>query len=179
MATPPPPKMPAPPKKPVAPWRLKVGNVNPWLLAAASVAMLLQAYLGGVSVFGGGEHADTHEAFGSISMHLLPLFLIIFGFLGADWRVGVVGIILLVLVSAQYFLINSGNEFVKALHIGNWVVIFAMVFGMLMRRLPWAPRGPTQVRATTNQPTRQAVAGSTHQRAPAAPSARHPLAPKP
>ena len=147
MANPPPPKMPAPPKKPTAAWRLKLGKAIPWVLALTVSMFLVQVYLAGVGLFADAAYLETHGFFGDLVFHLLPLVIAVVGFVGADWRIGVVGVVLMVQMELQYAFMGSLDGFIQALHPVNGVAMMALTTGALMTRLPWAPQRPARAPA--------------------------------
>lgn len=137
MANPPPPKMPPPPKKPTAPWRLKLGKAVPGLLAAFMVGGLLQAFLAGYGIENlGAAGMDAHVAFAHV-IEALPLLVAIVGFVGADWRGGVGGVVLLALFQLQYVFLAFGPAEVRALHALNGVVMVLVAAGLFVHRMPW------------------------------------------
>lgn len=145
MANPPPPKMPPKPKKPTASWRLKVGLAIPWLLAASVVALVLQVYLAGAGLLGAADYLETHKLFANAVIRLLFTLLILVGFVGADWRMGVVGIALTVLLEAQYGFIEAAAGEVRGLHAANAAVMIVITSVSLMRRQPWMQRASKPV----------------------------------
>ena len=144
MANPPPPKMPPKPKPPMPAWRLKVGKAIPWLLAATVGALLLQVYLAGAGLLGADHILETHSLFANAVVRLLFTLLLLVGFVGADWRIGVVGLALTVLLELQYGLIEAGDGGVRGLHAANGAIMILISAVALMRRLPWAPLGPAR-----------------------------------
>lgn len=140
MANPPPPKMPAPPPKPTAAWRLKLAQVAPWLFWLFAVGGLAQAYLAGYGIENLGDQGmDLHVTFAHV-LEMLPLLILILGFLGANWRNGVGGVVLLALYFGQYMAIDGVTYApVLALHAANGVllVVLAVVFALAGMR--WRP----------------------------------------
>lgn len=138
MANPPPPKMRSPPKKPVASWRIQLGKAIPWLLAATVAALAIQVYLAGTGLLGDAGYLEVHALFANAVIRLLFTLLIIIGFVGADWRVGVAGVVLTVLMELQYPFIGATPAVVRGLHALNGVALFGVALVMLLRRLPWS-----------------------------------------
>ncbi len=142
MANPPPPKMPAPPPKPTAPWRLKVGKAVPGLLAAFMVGGLLQVFLAGYGIENlGAAGMDAHVAFAHV-IEFIPLLILIAGFVGADWRGGVGGVVLLVLFQLQYIFLEVGPAGVRALHAFNGAVMILVAAFLFVHRMPWGGQPP-------------------------------------
>lgn len=129
--------MPPKPKKPTAAWRLKLGFAIPWLLAATVGALVLQIYLAGAGLLGADAYLDTHALFANAFIRGLFTLLILVGFIGADWRMGVVGVVLTVLLEAQYGLIGATAGEIRGLHAANGAVMLVTASIALMRRLPW------------------------------------------
>lgn len=143
MANPPPPKMPAPPKKPLAPWRRQVGMAAPWLCFVFAVGGAMQAFLAGYGLAElGGQGLDYHVNFAHV-IEFLPVLILAAGFIGADNRTGIVGVVLLVLFQAQYAFIQAGGPFVHALHPLNGVVMVVLAFAAFMRGIVWTPKAKT------------------------------------
>lgn len=140
MANPPPPRMPAPPKKQTAAWRLKVGQAIPWLLATTVAALLIQVFLAASGLLGADENLATHELFANAAIRLLFLLILVVGFVGADLRVGIAGIVLTALLELQYALIDAEDGNVRGLHAVNGVAMLLVAFTLLLRRLPWVAR---------------------------------------
>ena len=132
--------MPAPPKKPTAAWRLKLGRAIPWLLAGTVSALLLQVWLAATGLFGGAGYLDAHALFANAVIRLLYTLILVVGFVGADWRIGVVGVVLTLLLEMQYPLIEAVEPAVTGLHAANGAIMLAVVLGALIARLPWTPR---------------------------------------
>ena len=139
--------MPTPPKKPTAAWRLKLGKAIPWLLAATVSALLLQVWLAASGLFGGEGYLDAHGLFANAVIRLVYTLIIVVGFVGADWRIGVVGIVLTVLLELQYPLIGAAEPAVAGLHAANGALMLAVALGALIARLPWTPRAKAAPKA--------------------------------
>lgn len=138
MANPPPPRMPPKPKKPTAAWRLKLGRIAPWLFLAFIVGALVQVFLAGYGIENlGAQGMDEHVLFAHV-VEMIPLLIIIFGFVGADWRAGVGGVVLLVQFQLQYMFLMGLYAPVLALHAFNGVLMIVVAGVFLMRRAPWA-----------------------------------------
>jgi hypothetical protein len=144
VANPPPPRMPVPPKKPVAAWRRKVGLAVPWLLATTVAALVMQIYLAATGLLGAPEYLDTHGLFANAVIRLLYTLLLIVGFVGADWRMGVVGVVLTVLLELQYAFIDAQAATIRGLHAANGAAMLVVASVALLRRLPWVTRHPPQ-----------------------------------
>lgn len=169
MANPPPPKMPAEPKKPTASWRLKVGKAIPYLFALFVLGGLFQVFLAGYGIDNlGAQGMDYHVAFAHF-LEMLPLLIVIVGFLGADWRSGVGGIVLFALYFVQYMVLGSDHAAVNAVHAGNGALMILIAFGFLMRRLPMRSSAPA-----APPPARPMVSVR-----PAAPPVHTPTTPRP
>src|SRR5687767_12384156 len=113
--------MPAKAKKPVAPWRLKLGKAIPYLFGLFVLGGLVQVFLAGYGIENlGAQGMGYHLDFAHI-LEMVPLLIVLVGFLGADWRAGVGGIVLFALFWAQYMLLEADQAVVIALHAANGV----------------------------------------------------------
>lgn len=134
MANPPPPKMPPPPKKPVAAWRLKVAKALPGLFAAFVVGGMLQVFLAGYGLDEVGyQGMDAHVGFGLI-LHFLPVLIAIVGFVGADWRAGVTGVVMAFMFELQFMFIGADQPGVRALHVVNGVAMILVALVAFLHR---------------------------------------------
>ncbi len=133
--------MPGKPKEPTAAWRLKVGMVTPWLFAAFVIGGLIQVFLAGYGIENlGAQGMEYHGFFGGAVLHLLPLIIALVGFLGADWRAGVGGVVLMVQFELQFALLGGTYAPVLALHALNGVLMVVLATAFFFRRLPWAKK---------------------------------------
>src|SRR5688572_10891787 len=108
--------MPTTPKKPTALWRLKLGKAIPYLFGLFALGALIQVFFAGYGIENlGAQGMDYHVDFAHM-IEFLPLIILIVGFVGADWRAGVGGIILLVQFQAQYFFLAGDYSAINALH---------------------------------------------------------------
>lgn len=130
--------MPAKPKKPVAPWRLKLGKAVPWLFTLFAAGALVQVFFAGYGIENlGAQGMEYHRGFAHV-IEVVPLLIILVGFLGADWRGGVWGIVLFVQFQAQYAFLASDLAAVNALHAANgaaMLVVAAVMAHRGMRRV--------------------------------------------
>lgn len=132
-----------PEKKGPAAWRLKVAKVTPWLLAAFLSGLVFQVFLAGYGLQElGGETIQHHRDFSHV-IELLPLSIILFGFLGADKWAGIGGIALFLMFGMQYAFIESEDPILRALHPTNGVLILALTLGLLLTRPLWHKVPPT------------------------------------
>lgn len=162
--------MPAEPKKPIASWRLKLGKAIPWLFALFAMGALFQVFLAGYGIDNlGAQGMDHHRDFAHI-IEFLPLIILIVGFVGADWRAGVGGIILLLQFQAQYFFLAGDYAAINALHAANGALMIAVSAGYAMSRLRGTPSRPTPA-----APAPKPVASVR----PAAPPLHTPTSPRP
>ena len=170
MANPPPPKMPAEPKKPIASWRLKLGKALPYLFALFVLGGLFQIFLAGYGIENLGDQGmDYHITFAH-ALEMLPLVIVIVGFLGADWRSGVAGIVLFALFFLQYMVLDSNHAAILAVHAANGALMTLIAFTFVLRRLP-GRSGPTAASAPPPKPMVSVR--------PAAPPVHTPTTPRP
>lgn len=169
MANPPPPKMPTPPKQPVASWRLKVGKAIPYLLGLFVLGGIIQVFLAGYGIENlGAQGMEYHITFAHI-LEGIPLLILIAGFVGADWRAGVVGIVLFALFWVQYLVLDSHYSAINAVHAANGALLILVAFAFMMRRLP--RRAPPVAAASPPKPMVSVR--------PAAPPVQTPMTPRP
>ena len=132
--------MPEKPKKPVATWRLNLGKVPPWLFGLFVVGGLIQVFLAGYGIENLGDQGmDLHRAFAHV-IEFVPLLILLCGFIGADWRAGVGGVVLLVQFQAQYAFLEGTYAPVLALHALNGVLMIVVATAFFARRLPWSKK---------------------------------------
>ena len=126
--------MPPPPPKPVAPWRLKVAKALPGLFAAFVVGGMLQVFLAGYGLGElGYQGMKAHVTFAHF-VEMLPVLVILAGFLGADWRAGVTGIVLALLMQLQYLFLAFDQPGVRALHPVNGVALILVALVAFLHR---------------------------------------------
>lgn len=143
MANPPPPKMPSPPKKGPAPWRLKLAKVAPWLFWLFVAGGVLQVYLAGYGIENLGDQGMAYHVDFAHALEMLPLLIIILGFLGANWRNGVGGVVLLGLFFVQYFTLEGTYAPVLALHAANGALLIGTAVVFALAGMRWRPAAAT------------------------------------
>lgn len=161
MANPPPPKMPTQPKKPVASWRLKLGKAIPWLFGLFALGALVQVFFAGYGIENlGAQGMDYHVTFAHV-IEVLPLLILIVGFVGADWRAGVGGIVLLVQFQLQYVFLAGDYAVVHALHAANGAAMIVVAAAFAMRRIRRATPTPAPpAPAAAPRPMKPVVQGT-------------------
>lgn len=108
----------------------------PYLLFALAAGLLMQAYLGGAGFMADGAYFAAHKRFVHY-VELLPMLLMLCGFLGGDKRAGWGGVAVFVLIQAQYALIYAPVEpLVRSLHVANGILAFGIAVFLLARRSP-------------------------------------------
>jgi hypothetical protein len=138
-AAPPPPPPPA--VKPLPKWRRGFRKALPWLFLILLGCIVMQIGLAGAALLGDPAEAPDFFAAHVDFVHILelfPLLIAIAGFLGADKQAGWVGVALLVLVEAQYALIELDGV-ARSFHVLNALLIFTLTLLMTLSRIPWRP----------------------------------------
>lgn len=119
----------------------------PWLAVVLFVCVAIQAVLGGYAAWSGRAFADAHVTFVHV-FELIPILIAVAGFASRDVVAGTVGVVLFVLIGAQYALIGAG-EMVRPLHIANAFLIFGVALAMAQARGPWRMRSRQATGAAT------------------------------
>lgn len=127
--------MPPPPKKPLAPWRATTGKAVPWLAALLLAGLLVQVWLAGVGLLAFDPYLDYH-VFNAHLVEMLPVLMLVAGLIGKHKGGIIAGVILVVLMQAQYAFLASNNGLVNGLHPLNGVVLVAVTLVLLLRDLP-------------------------------------------
>lgn len=120
-------------------WRWVMRKVAAWLNLILLVCVVIQVFLAGAYLFG-GMTIDAHINFVHL-FEMIPLLLILFGFLGRNKWMGIGGIVLFVLIAAQYAVIAIGGM-VAAAHAVNALIIFGVSLMLLQRSPPWKRMRP-------------------------------------
>jgi hypothetical protein len=131
-----------PPPKPLPRWRRGFRAVVPWLSVLFLCGLVVQVFFAGYGLMElGGQGMEWHLGFAHV-IELVPLLLILCGFLGADRFGGSVGIVLLVLFQLQYLFIGleDAPPTVRALHPTNAAVMIAVTMWLVLRRPIWHGR---------------------------------------
>jgi|ERR1051326_2334390 hypothetical protein len=122
---------------PLPKWRRGFGATVPYVVALYLCGLLIQVFLAGygLSEVGNGG-MQFHVAFAHV-IEVVPLVLILVGFLGGDKVAGTVGIVLFVLFQLQYAFIGAPVAVVRALHPTNALVMFGLTLALLLKRPMW------------------------------------------
>jgi hypothetical protein len=132
----------APPEapKPLPRWRKGFAAAVPWLAVLFLCGLVVQVFFAGYGLMEVGHQGmDWHLAFAHV-IELIPLLLILCGFLGADRFGGVLGIVLLVLFQLQYVFISLETPTLRALHPTNAAIMVAVTMWLVLRRPIWHGR---------------------------------------
>jgi hypothetical protein len=113
-------------------WRRGFGAAVPWLLAVFLVCLVFQVFLAGMGLLGGST-MEAHTSFIHV-FEFVPILIALCGFLGADKVAGWSGIVLMILIEAQYALIYSSIGILRAMHPVNALVISGITFALLLQR---------------------------------------------
>lgn len=137
-----------PPPKTLPKWRQGFRAVVPWLLASFLCGLVIQVFLAGYGLpLLGNQGMQYHVQFAGM-LELVPLVILLAGFLGADKWAGIGGIVLAVQFSAQHALLASTNTILRALHPTNGVLMLLLTLGLLLHRPMWKDeRKPTPAAA--------------------------------
>jgi hypothetical protein len=128
--------------KPLPRWRKGFAAAVPWLAALFLCGLVVQVFFAGYGLVElGGRGMEWHLAFAHV-IEIIPLLLILCGFLGADRFGGVLGIVLFVLFQLQYVFIGleGAPPTVRALHPTNAAVMVAVTMWLVLRRPIWHGR---------------------------------------
>lgn len=130
-----------PPKQPLASWRVKTGKAIPWLGGLLLAGLLVQVWLAGVGLLAFGEYLEYH-VFNAHLIELFPVLIFVAGLIGKHMDGIIAGVILTVLMQAQYLFILSNNGLVNGLHAANGVVLVIVTVILLVRDLPLGKPAP-------------------------------------
>jgi hypothetical protein len=122
----------------LAAWRRPFAAATPWLFAVLLAVVILQVGLAGAGLLSDPSYLAVHMEF----VHVLEgvgLLAILCAFLGGDRLAGWSAVALYVLIGAQYALIRAAG-LLRAAHVLNALLIFAVTLLVLRERLPWTPR---------------------------------------
>lgn len=120
-------------------WRWVMRSLAAWLNLVLLVCVVIQVFLAGAYLFG-GMTIEAHRNFVHL-FEMIPLLMILFGFLGRDKWMDIGGILLFVLIAAQYAFIAIGGM-VAAAHVVNALIIFGVGLMLLRRTPPWKRMRP-------------------------------------
>lgn len=128
---------PDPGPKPLPRWRRGFAAVVPWLTALYLCGLVIQVFLAGYGLQDlGANGMEYHVAFAHV-IEIVPLLLILVGFLGADRMAGVMGIVLFVLFQLQYAFVAASSDILRAMHPVNAVVMAGLTLALLLKRPMW------------------------------------------
>lgn len=120
---------------PLAPWRRPFAAATPWLFALLLAAILVQAWLAGAGLLAEPSYLDLHKGFVHV-LEVAGLLAIPVAFLGGDKLAGWSAVALQLLIGFQYGLIQAPG-LLRAAHVVNALLIFAVTLLVLRERLPW------------------------------------------
>ena len=132
-----------PPEPPVARepgWRRASRLAIPWLFLVMLGCIILQISLAGAGLLADPDYLQAHRDFVHV-FEFLPILLVLAGILAKDWPTTGAGVALFVLIGAQYAFIEA-TGMVRAGHVLNAMMIFAIAMLMMHERMPWKRAKP-------------------------------------